>query len=150
TTLDCDTLFKNCTIGFTWLPISGYELTPESNIDFSKFPLWFSASLSVGGIDLYLNEFGYWSDKNIQANQQVTNQFYENPNSYIVQFIQDASWFTGDEFVIGFLREGIFEFYRYTFTSTMAYRDGIVAISSIIPNSLVSAPSVVNQYLQIN
>src|SRR5690606_31355998 len=41
TTLDCDTLFKNCTIGFTWLPISGYELTPEGNIDFSKFPLWF-------------------------------------------------------------------------------------------------------------
>lgn len=134
--IDTSILFKTATIGFLWLPISGYDLTVDGNIDFSKFPLNISVKLEIGGVEYYLNEFGYWSDKSVQANAQVTQYDYNiGDSTFTVQFDPAKNFFPGDEVRIFFTRSGVDTGYFIKFDTTMSVSDGVNYISSQIPNT---------------
>lgn len=145
--IDTDILYKTCQIGLKWLPLGGYELTPEGNIDFTKYPIHISVKLTIGVNEYYLNEFGYWSDKNAEPNAQVTQSQYDPIYGwYNVAFDPSKNFFPGDEVVIRVLRSGGRESYRIIFTETMDVQSGTDHISSLIPNS--STPN--NWTIQIN
>lgn len=133
--IDTDILYKTCQIGLKWLPISGYDLTPEGNIDFSKFPIHISVKLTIGSTVYYLNEFGYWSDKNAQANAQVANTYYVSPSAFYVIFESGRNFFPGDELIVSFVRSGQIETYNIVFNETMDIESGLDYIVSKIPNS---------------
>src|SRR5690606_27124934 len=69
--IDTELLYKTCQIGLKWMPVSGYALTSEGDIDFSQYPIHISVKLTIGANEYYLNEFGYWSDKNAGPNQSI-------------------------------------------------------------------------------
>lgn len=134
--IDTSILFKTATLGFLWLPVSGYDLTVDGNIDFSKFPLNISVKLEIGGVEYYLNEFGYWSDKSVQANAHVTQYFYlSSGNTFNVEFDPAKNFFPGDEVRIFFTRGGVDTGYFIKFDTTMSVPDGVNYISSQIPNT---------------
>ncbi len=142
--IDTTVLFKDALLGFKWLPISGYDLKPDGTIDFSKFPLWISVKLKTGAEELYLNEFGYWSDKNASANAQVINTYYtEATSGFYVIFDADKDFYPGDQIVVSALRGGQFQVYNIVFDQTMDVESGLDFIVSKIPNS-VNPPAPAN------
>lgn len=146
--IDTDILYKTCQIGLKWLPISGYDLTPEGNIDFTKFPIHISVKLTIGATVYYLNEFGYWSDKNASANAEVTSVTWDSNfgGNLLIQFDTNKNFFPGDQVFIGLQRGGIFETHRITFYDTQDVQSGTDYIASQITNA--TTPN--NWTVQIN
>lgn len=136
--IDTETLYKNATLGFIWMPILGYDLTSEGAIDFSKHPLHISVSLDIGGTEYFLNEFGFWTDKNLPANAQVTSYGIvidvDGPE-FRVQFDPAKNFQPGDEVRIYFTRGGVDTGYFVKFDTVMAVQDGIDYVVTKIPSS---------------
>lgn len=94
--IDTETLFKDCTIGFIWSPVGGYELNANQNIDFSKFPIHVVVKLDIGGQEYYLNEFGFWSDKNLEPGAWVSSYSWSAPSTFSITFTPDRDFEPGD------------------------------------------------------
>src|SRR5690606_34296199 len=133
--IDTELLYNTCQIGLKWMPVSGYALTSEGNIDFSQFPIHISVKLTIGANEHYLNEFGYWSDKNAEPNQAASITWNAAMGSLFVSFINGVSFFPGDQVNIRFQRGGATERYHIVFTETMDTQSGVDYIVSHIPNS---------------
>lgn len=136
--IDTELLYKTCQIGLKWLPISGYDLTPDGNIDFNKFPIHISIKLTIGSNVYYLNEFGYWSDKDSSANAQVSDTYFSSPSSFYVIFDPETYFAAGDEFIISFVRDGVVETYNIIFNTDFDIEIGIENnIATKIPDSVI-------------
>lgn len=137
--IETSILYKTCLIGFKWCPVSGYALKPNTTtIDFDKVPLTMSIKYTIGTDVYFLNEFGYWWNKDTaMSNQRVTRMYYTTgtTNEIGVEFVKDVYFNAGDEYRMIFLRDGLIEFYNVVFTSLMLQDEGVNYISSKIPNS---------------
>lgn len=138
--VDANVLFKDMRFGFTVLPMDGFEVTADDGyINWGKWPLKMSVKYSIirdGSLsEYYLNEFGYWSDKNIPPNAEIVNFSWTGLGTISVIFNQQKNFFNGDYFRCVFNGRGSLEFYNVLFTETMSVRDGIDFIVSKIPNS---------------
>lgn len=135
--LDTDVLYKECSLGLVWLPLQGYPLNEQGNIDFTKFPMHISVKYEFDNRELYLNEFGYWSDKNAPANSEITRLAYSetSPIAFIIEFNDQKNFFPGDRFVATVKRGGGIERYEVVFYETMDVIGGINYLATQIPNS---------------
>lgn len=106
TPIDSKVLFKDCKIGFLWLPISGYDVIEGSDyVDFKKEPLHVKVSYEIGTDTFYLNEFGYWAKENPPANMQVTSINNSNANNWvIIGFNPNRDAYIYDKFVMQITR----------------------------------------------
>ena len=149
--VDANVLFKDMRFGFTVLPMDGFATDNEGYISWGQFPLKMSMKYSIirDGVlsDYYLNEFGYWSDKNIPPNQEIVSATIQKEGTpYIlrIQFNATKSFFPGDRFNVTFMRDGVREFYTHVFTETIDVEGGIDILESIIPNSFNPPAPVAN------
>lgn len=140
--IDANILYSTLSWGFSFMPVSGFDQDGDTlNIKWPNNPIKTSIKYTLpdGGTtkDYYLNEFGYWSDKNLQANAQVTGILWSPAQGgrLDIQFDNAKSFFSGDEVVISFVRNGSIETYNIPFTETMDVESGLDYIVSKIPNS---------------
>lgn len=150
--IDANVLYRRLTWGFSFMPISGFP------VDENGFIKWFGNEIKtsikytvdVGGVvtDYYLNEFGYWGNKNSPANAQVVSVTWDFNfgGNLIIQFDQLKNFFLGDEVIISFVRGGVIETYRIPFEETMDVQSGTDYIASKITNA--TTPN--NWTVQIN
>lgn len=135
--IDTETLFKDCTIGFIWSPVGGYELNANQNIDFSKFPIHVVVKLDIGGQEYYLNEFGFWSDKNLEPGAWVSSYDWHSSGggTFSVIFDQNRDFEVGDEFIIFLVRDGQLSYHSVVFNDPMSLQDGVEHIANTIGNA---------------
>lgn len=134
--LDTETLFKNATLGLKWLPMEGYAVDVDDFIDFTKFPINIRISYEFDNKTYFLNEFGYWSDKNIEPNQRVERYDYNPAQQWFnIQFRQNIDFEYGDVVKIQFIRNANWESYRIKFNESMSVTDGIAYIRTFINNT---------------
>ena len=134
--IDTDVLYKNATLGFKWLPMEGYAVDSDGFIDFSAFPMHIRVMYAFDNKEYYLNEFGYWSDKNAEPKQRVVNTDYISGQQWWwIMFEQDKDFEYGDRVYIQFLRDASYETYSIEFHENMSVEDGINYIRSFIPNT---------------
>lgn len=134
--IDTDILYKECKIGLKWLPISGYDLTPEGNINFGRFPIHVSIKLTINNAVYYLNEFGYWSDNAILPGQNVLSSWFGGDLSLTFDDFNDFK--AGDILNVSFFRNSLLESYSIVFPNDMSYSSGVVYLTTKIPDSDVS------------
>lgn len=140
--LDSSILFKTATLGFKWLPISGFPTyATDDTIDFRKSVFSISVRYNIGGVDYYLNEFGYWGDQNQPANAVITRTVWDSSQGgrYQIDFNPDRPFYAGDQVYIQFIRNGVLEFYSIPFTETVDVESGLNYITTKIFNSAVPA-----------
>lgn len=141
--IDGNVLYTDMQFGFTMMPMSGFPLSPDLGlIQWNQFPFRISVKYRAvkDGVekDLYLNEFGFWSDENLDPNQKVDRFFtYDSGsfNAFQVEFNQTSSFYTGDQFEITIVKNGVTQSYVVVFTETMDVRSGIDYIATKVPNS---------------
>lgn len=137
--IDANVLYRRLTWGFSFLPLSGFPVDENGFIDWFGNEIKTSIKYTVnkGGVvtDYYLNEFGYWGDKNSPANAQVEQVVFVQNAGWYVDFEENKNFFLGDEVVISFVRDGQIETYRIPFEETMDVESGIDYIVTKIPNS---------------
>jgi len=139
--IDANILYRRLTWGFSFLPIFGFDEDLNGFIDWKHKKVKTSVKFTVNkdGVvtDYYLNEFGYWGDKNSPAFQQVisTDWIPTSGGTFNIQFDQNKNFYQGDEVAIVFLRDGNIAFHNIVFDETMDVQSGVNFISSKIPNS---------------
>lgn len=137
--IDAHLLYKRLNWGFSFMVKSGFQLKADTGeIDWSKNAIKTSVSYTIdnGGVveKWYLNEFGYWGNKNNPANAQVISIRWV-PSTLLIEFDHGRSFFVGDEVVVHFIRGGTTAGYTIIFNETMSVQDGTDYIASQIPNS---------------
>lgn len=139
--LDGVTLFDELTLGFRFMPVTGFPIIPETGlIDWLKRPLRFSVQYTVDGDTYYLNENGYWSNKG-QSNAKILRTEFVF-NSYFVYFDTNREFLAGDVVRITVLRSGNIGVYRVDFNEYMDTPEAMTYISSHIPNSTSNSSGV--------
>lgn len=140
TFIDTSVLFKKATMGFLWCPVSGYDLTTDGYIDWSKKPISIRVSLSIdtgSGVEFYyLNPFGYWSNKNTTAKGEIISQAYVPPPPsplYRITFDGTKGFEPGDRFNYRSVSSlGNIITRTYVFTTTESTSTGLDLLSSAI------------------
>ena len=138
--IDANILYRRLTWGFSFLPYAGFDIDQNDFIDWKHKKIKTSVKYTVNkdGIltDYYLNEFGYWGNRNTSANQQVTSiGWHPSGDALTIQFVQGRNFYPGDEVIIIFQRSGVMQRHSIVFEETMDPRSGVDFIASKIPNS---------------
>lgn len=135
--IDTEVLYKDTTLGFIWSPVSGYETDSNGAIDFSKIPIHISVKMSIEGQDYYLNEFGFWSDKNLEPGAWVDGYGWHSSGggTLNVIFDQGRDFQVGDEVVITAVRDGSINVYSVVFDAPMSVQDGVAHVANQIPDA---------------
>lgn len=137
--IDANILYKKLTWGFSFVPLSGFPVDENGFIKWENNQIKTSIkyTVDIGGVatDYYLNEFGYWGNKNSPANAQVTNVSFVSLSGLYIYFDASKNFYIGDEVVIIFRRSGQTERYSIVFNETMDVESGINYIVTKIPNS---------------
>lgn len=142
--IDTEVLYKNTTLGFIWAPISGYDTDANGAIDFSKKPINISVKMTIDNQEYYLNEFGFWSDKNLQPGAFIQQYSHQLPNSLHVIFDPARNFQVGDEVVIIADRvDGGVQQYIVPITQPFVVEDGVDYVASQIPNANSVGPILV-------
>lgn len=135
--IDTEVLYKDTTLGFIWSPVSGYETDGNGAIDFSKRPIHISVKMTIEGQDYYLNEFGFWSDKNLEPGAWVTSYDWHSSagGTLNVTFDQSRDFQVGDEVVITAVRDSSIDLYSVVFDAPMSVQDGVAHVANKIPDA---------------
>lgn len=140
--IDGNVLYRDMRFGFVMFPQNGFPVDENGYIDWAQFPFKMSVKYTIlqGSTlkDYYLNEFGYWSDKNIVPNQeiaQITSVPIPSPTIRI-RFNGAKNFFIGDRFNINYRNPSNTAVnYNIVFTENLSDRDGIDYIVSKIPGA---------------
>ena len=144
--IDGHILFKTFQWGFSFLPISGFQVDQNGNIDWTKRPLKASVKYTVEEngtiVDYYLNEFGYWQSSNGPANQQVTGtSWHPSGDSFSIAIDQNKNFDIGDQVNILIIRGGAIIRHTITFSEPMDVENGTNFIADQINDGFTSAPN---------
>lgn len=135
--LDSWKLFKNFTFGFTFAPYFGFQYDTNGIISWDNKPLQISVSFTYKGATWYLNEFGFWWNKDNAKILQTFTARWDVPtyNDYIISFPSDIFFQAGDIVRFRFLRNGTFEDYEFIFNEITSPQDARTRFINAIPNS---------------
>lgn len=134
--LDTNVLFKNATLGFTWVGISGYTLTEDTGAIRTDIPqIGVSVKYTIPSGTWYLNEYGYWwNSETAQSNAKITSTSFIS-NAFSISFDINKPFYPGDRVLISVTRGGILQQYNYTFNELRTVTQGLDDLSAYIPNS---------------
>ncbi|MCY4781715.1 hypothetical protein ORI89_18840, partial [Sphingobacterium sp. UT-1RO-CII-1] len=145
--LDGNVLFNKIRWGFTFMAKDGFPQNEFGAINFKKSQLKTSVKYTINKDgqpkEYYLNEFGYWSDKNLQPNQSGRGEYIDAYKWFSINFDPDKSWMIGDAVYIKFFRNGEYEEYLTVFTEVMDAATGTNYIDYDIPNTNRPAPATI-------
>lgn len=144
--IDANILYRRLTWGFSFMAVEGFAEDSNGFIDWTNNKIKASVKYTIndGGVvtEYYLNEFGYWGNKNTPANQQVVSTSWETSgNSFVIQFDQVKSFFEGDVVYIQFMRDGVLIGRTVVFNETMDVDNGTDYIVTQIQDGFTSSPN---------
>lgn len=112
--LDSWKLFKNFTFGFTFAPYFGFQYDTNGIISWDNKPLQISVSFTYKGATWYLNEFGFWWNKDSATVVQTVNTGY-NSGEFFFGFNRTLSFLPGDLLTVKAFRSGGWQEYNILF-----------------------------------
>lgn len=142
--IDSSVLYKDILFGFTFMPLDGFNKNSNDVIDWSNHPMKVSLKYSLGNLDYYLNEFGFWQTEGRGLNLGVDYAGYVRTNVGLNQSTYESYYEgtpnIGDVLVIGIRGNAGGNHNEFSFTVT-ALEEGNLEVALIklmdnIPNSI--------------
>lgn len=141
--MDSHVLFKNATLGFKFVGISGYTLDGDGYITTGQIKMRVKYTGYHNGIlkNLYLNEFGYWSGFGLVGDGLVINEVSSNADEVFITFGGSSSKI-GQHFTAQYTENTpnvppVDIYKEYTFSSVLSINDAVAAIASATGGSSV-------------
>jgi len=144
--IDANILYRRLTWGFSFLPIAGFDVDQNGFIDWKNKKVKTSVKYTVNesGVltDYYLNEFGYWGNKNSPAHQQVVGTDWNtSADTFNIMFDQVKNFYVGDQVRITFVRGGNIIRKTVRFEETMDVDSGTEYIVTKIQDGFTTSPN---------